>query len=90
MHSSQKSATISHMGGVLARQRLRSCRSCEGTFGWHAPGAPGIQINGPAIDPNALPANISPSSSPGPLTPAVSEAHVLAEWLHHPCLLGGP
>ena len=23
-------------------------------------------------------------------TPAISGAHVWAEWLHHPCLLGGP
>ena len=41
----------------------------EGTF---ARGAPSIQINGPAIYPNALPPNITPSSSPGYLTPALS------------------
>ena len=34
--------------------------------------APGIQINVPAIYPNALPSNITPSSSPGYLTPAAS------------------
>ena len=49
-----------------------------------------IQINVPAIDSNALPPNITPSSSPGYLSPAVSGAHVRAERLHHPCLLGGP
>ena len=49
---------------------------------------PGIQINVPAIYSNALPPNITRSSSPGYLTPAVSGAHVWAEWLHHPCLLG--
>ena len=59
----------------------------EGTF---ARRAPGIQINVLAIYPNALPPNITPSSSPGYLTPAVSGAQVWAEWLHHPCLLGGP
>ena len=51
-----------------------------------APGASSIQINVPAICPNALPPNITPSSTPGDLTPAV----LGAEWLHHPCLLGGP
>ena len=62
----------------------------EGTFAGRAPGAPGIQINGPAIYPNALPPNITPSSSPGYLTPAVSGAHVWAEWPCHPCLCGAP
>ena len=38
----------------------------------HLSGAPGIQINVPAIHPNALPPNIIPSSSPGSITPAVS------------------
>ena len=52
-------------------------------------GAPGIQINVLAIHPNALPPNPTPSSSPGYVTPAVSGAHMWAEWLHHPCLLGG-
>ena len=52
--------------------------------------APGNQINVLAIYPNALPPNITPASSPGYLTAAVSGAHVWAEWLHHPCLLGGP
>ena len=42
------------------------------------------------VHPNALPPNITPSSSPGYLTPAVLGAHVWAQWLHHPCLLGGP
>ena len=48
------------------------------------PRAPGIQINVPAIYPNALPPNITLSSSPGYVTLAVSGAHVWAE-----CLLGG-
>ena len=68
-------------------------RRCAFLSSWRtpgAPGAPGIQINVPAIHPNALPPNITPSSSPGYLTPAVSGAHVWAEWLHHPCLPGGP
>ena len=43
-----------------------------------------------AIHPNALPPHITPSSIPGYLTPAISGAHVWADWLHHPCLLGGP
>ena len=54
------------------------------------PGAPDIQIHVPATHPNALPPDIAPSSSPGYPTPAVSGAHVGAEWLHPPCLLGGP
>ena len=68
----------------------------DAPFGWYlnhrgrAPGAPGIQINVPAICHIVLPPNITPSSSPGYLTPAVSGAHMRAEWLHHPCLLGGP
>ena len=37
----------------------------EGTF---ARRAPGIQINVPAIYPNALPPNATPSSSPGTLS----------------------
>ena len=41
-------------------------------------------------EPNAVPPNITPSSSPGYLTPAVSGAHVWAKCLHHPCLLRGP
>ena len=52
--------------------------------------APGIQINVLAIYPNTLPPNITPSSSPGYLAPAVSGAHAWTEWLHHHCLLGGP
>ena len=55
----------------------------------HTRRAPGIQINVPAIYPNALPPNITPSSSPGYLTRAVSGAHVWAAWLHQPCLFGG-
>ena len=55
-----------------------------------APGAPLIRINVSAIYPNALPPNITPSSSPGSLRPAVLGAHVWAEWPHHPCLLEGP
>ena len=46
----------------------------EGTFAQRAPStpsAPGIQINVPAIYPNASPPNITPSSSPGYLTPCV-------------------
>ena len=39
----------------------------EGTFARHAPGAPSIQMNVPAIYHNALPPNITPSSSPGTL-----------------------
>ena len=62
----------------------------EGTFARRPPGARGILINVPTIHPNALPPNITPSASPGYLTPAVWGAHVWAEWLHHPCLLGGP
>ena len=54
------------------------------------PGAPSIQINVPAIYPNALPPNVTPSSSPGYPTPAVLGTHVWTEWLHHPCLLTGP
>ena len=53
------------------------------------PGAPSIRINGLAIYTIALPPNITPSSSPGYLTPAVWGGHVWAEWLQHPCLLGG-
>ena len=30
------------------------------------------------------------SLSSGCLTPAISGAHMWEEWLHHPCLLGGP
>ena len=60
-------------------------------FSWvRLPSAPGIQISVLVIYPNASPPNITPSSSPGHRTPAVSGAHVWAEWLHHPCLLGGP
>ena len=40
----------------------------EGTFARHMPGAPSIQINVPAIYHNALPPNITPSSSPGTLS----------------------
>ena len=65
-------------------------RSLEGTFTRRASGAPGIQIRVPAIHPNALPPNITPSSNPGCLASAVSGAHVWAEWLRHACLLGGP
>ena len=42
------------------------------------------------IYPHALPPNITPSSSPSYLALAVSGAHVWAEGLYHPCLLGGP
>ena len=48
------------------------CAHLRGVQRVRLPGAPGIQINGPAIDPNALPPNITPSSSPGHLTPALS------------------
>ena len=42
----------------------------EGTFAWRATGARRIQINVPAIHPNALPPNITPSCSPSYLIPA--------------------
>ena len=40
----------------------------EGTLAQHVPRAPGIQINAPAIYPNALSPNIIPCSSPGILS----------------------
>ena len=39
--------------------------------------------------PILYPPNITPSSRPGYLTPAISGAHRWAEWLYHPCLLRG-
>ena len=86
-------------GGLSAQRRtpqiLTQSKNSdnEDTFAWRAPGvpgAPGIQINVPAIYPNALPPDTTPSSSPGYLTPAVSETHVWAERLHHPCFSGAP
>ena len=82
-------------GQGQGQEQGRCAASCprqhkEGTFARRATSTPGIQINIPAIHPNAVPLNIAPSSSPGYLTPAVPGAHVLAEWRHHPCLLGVP
>ena len=48
----------------------------EGTFARRAPGVPGIQMNGPIVYPNALPPNITPSSSPDHLIPTVLGAHM--------------
>ena len=76
--------------GVGGRGGFHRGQNNEGTFVQRAPGAPGIHINVPSIYPNALPPNITPSSSPGYLSPAVSRAQVWAEWLHYPCHLGGP
>ena len=57
------------------RNHYRSTFICslyfEGTFARRAPGTPGapsIQTNVPAIYHNALPPNITPSSSPGTLS----------------------
>ena len=47
---------------------MRRGRHYEGTFARRVPGAPAIQMNVLAIDHNALPPNITPSSSPGTLS----------------------
>ena len=73
--------------GAAAQHRSELCLRAVRV---RVPGAPGIQTNVPAIYPNAFPPNIAPSSSPGYLPPAVSGARVRAEWVRHPCLLGGP
>ena len=49
---------------LLSPYCWRLCHVLEGTF---ARCAPGIRINVPVIHPNALPLNITPSSSPGTL-----------------------
>ena len=43
-------------------------RGVEGTFAWRAPGVPSIQMTVSAIYHNALPPNVTPSSSPGTLS----------------------
>ena len=45
----------SHSAITLGTLTIHGSRFFEGTFARHAPGAPGIQINVPAIYPNALP-----------------------------------
>ena len=45
----------------------------EGMFAWRAPSAPNIQMNVPAIYHNALPPNITTSSSSG--TPSTSKLY---------------
>ena len=54
----------------------------EGTFARHLPGAPGTQINVPAIHPHALRPNITPSSSLGILS-------TNATRLRRPCVMHG-
>ena len=50
---------------LLSKQQAIIGQAIEGMF---ARRAPGIQINVPAIYPNALPPNITPSSIPGTLS----------------------
>ena len=52
----------------MRRNTTYHCLDKEGMLAPRAPGTPGIQINIPAIYPNALPLNITPSSSPGTLS----------------------
>ena len=54
------------------------------------PGAAGIPIDVPAIDPNALPPKHHSLLQPRPPKPCRLGAHMWAEWLRHPFLLGRP
>ena len=64
----------------------------EGTFARRAPSALGIETNVPVVHPNALPLNITPSSSPGTLSTSDTTKHNLntCPQKHTACCLGGP